>query len=267
MDEEHEPFSNADHLTLGYCHTERRTRGPIRAPSAVGIAMPSTYHVPRYNLAYALTFTALLYVYFHAVHTVYEMVEEAIVLATAHGLTLPLALGTVLRGWAMLVQGQSSAGLQDMRQRLDAYRATGALVGAPRLLLLLAVAYGHTEQPTAGLAVLDEAHTLVETQRNCCYGTELPRLKGELTLQAYGASIDVQPQVETYFRTALALARCQQARALELRAAMSLSRLWQQQGKTHDACTLLTEVYHWFIEGLDTADLQAARTLLQEWKV
>jgi DNA primase len=93
---------------------------------------------------------------------------------------------------------------------------------------------------------------------------DLVRLKGKLTLQAYGDSVEVQPQVETCFRTALALARRQQARSLELRAAMSLSRLWQQQGKTNDAYTLLAEVYHWFTEGLDTTDLQEARALLQE---
>ena len=112
-----------------------------------------------------------------------------------------------------------------------------------------------------GLHVLAEALAAVEKTGGRFYEAELNRLKGELLLRQAPSDED---QAETYYRQALDVARCQQAKALELRAGMSLSRLWQQQGKHAAAHELLASIYDWFTEGFDTADLQEARRLLAE---
>jgi predicted ATPase len=109
--------------------------------------------------------------------------------------------------------------------------------------------------------VLAEALTLVDTTEERWWEAELHRLEGELLL---ALSTDHAAQAETCFHQALDIARRQQAKSLELRAAMSLSRLWQQQGKRAEARQLLAETYGWFTEGFDTADLQEAKALLAE---
>jgi predicted ATPase len=114
-------------------------------------------------------------------------------------------------------------------------------------------------QPEAGLAVLTEALMLVDTTGERWYESELHRLKGELLLQQ---SSDNQAEAESCFHHAIAIAQSQQAKSLELRAATSLARLWQQQGKRTEAHELLAPVYGWFTEGFDTADLQDAKVLL-----
>ena len=115
------------------------------------------------------------------------------------------------------------------------------------------------EQPEAGLTVLTEALTLAETTGERWYAPELYRLKGVLLLQQ---SSDNQADAETCFHHALDIARIHQAKSFELRAATSLARLWQQQGKRQEARDLLASVYNWFTEGFDTADLQDAKALL-----
>jgi predicted ATPase len=115
-------------------------------------------------------------------------------------------------------------------------------------------------QPEAGLTALNEALALVEKTGERYYEAELHRLQGELLLQHATPEVS---HAEACFQQSLAIARRQQAKALELRAAMSLSRLWQQQGKRDEARALLAGVYHWFTEGFDTADLQEAKALLQ----
>ena len=115
---------------------------------------------------------------------------------------------------------------------------------------------GHSED---GLQALAEAHTLVEQQEERCWEAEISRLRGVLLLRQPGTP---QAEAETWLQRALDVARRQEAKALELRAAMSLSRLWQQQGKQAEARALLASVYDWFTEGFDTADLQEARALL-----
>src|SRR5262249_53627143 len=126
---------------------------------------------------------------------------------------------------------------------------------------LLAEAYGTRGQPEAGLAVLTEALTLVDTTGERWYEPELYRLKGALL---FHQSLDNQVEAETCFQHALEVTRTQQAKSLELRVAASLARLWQQQGKRQDAHDLLAPVYGWFTEGFDTADLQDARALLED---
>ena len=111
------------------------------------------------------------------------------------------------------------------------------------------------------LQALAEAHTRVEQHEERWWEAEIYRLRGVLLLRQPGTP---QAEAEAWLQRALDVARRQEAKALELRAAMSLSRLWQQQGKRQEAYDLLAPIYHWFTEGFDTADLQDARALLAE---
>jgi len=213
-----------------------------------------------YTLARGLYWTTILHQLRREWQVVCERAETAITVATAQQVALVLALGPIMRGWAVAMQGQGAEGLTQLRQGLDAYRATGAELQRPHFLSLLAEVHRSLGQPEAGLTALGEALALVETTGERYYEAELHRLKGELLLQH--AAPDVS-DAETCFQQALDIARRQQAKALELRAAMSLSRLWQQQGKRAEARKLLAPIYGWFTEGFDTADLQEAKALLE----
>jgi predicted ATPase len=210
-------------------------------------------------------------------------------LATEQGFQFWMAEGMILRGWTLAAQGQGAQGIAQMRQGLAASHALGVEMGRPSHLALVAEAYGKMGQTEGGLTLLGEAFTTVAKTGERTYEAELYRLKGELTLQAKmpGAPSHIPPSTpnvqcdkstarkrlepgawsaaresEACFRQALAVARRQEAKALELRAAMSLSRLWQQQGKRAEAHALLAPIYGWFTEGFDTADLQEAKALL-----
>jgi predicted ATPase len=170
-----------------------------------------------------------------------------------------LALGTVHRGWALAEQGQSDAGVIQIREGMAAYRATGAEVDRSYCLALLAEAYGQGKRYDEGLAVLEEALALTGQYASVIWEAEIHRLKGVLLL---ARSTENQVEAEACFHEALAIARHQQAKSLELRAAMSLARLWQRQGQHAEARELLAPVYGWFTEGFGTADLQEAKALL-----
>ena len=148
-----------------------------------------------------------------------------------------------------------------MRQGLVSYQATGAAVFRPYYLAFLAEAYGNVGQAGEGLTLLGEALAAVHKTGERFCEAELYRLKGELLLVC---SAENYGEAETCFQQALTVARRQQARSLELRATMSLARLWQQQGKRLEARALLAPIYGWFTEGFDTADLQEAKVLLEE---
>src|SRR5262249_44856715 len=158
-----------------------------------------------------------------------------------------VTLGMAYRGWALAAQGQREEGITAIQQAIAARQAMGAEVGRPWFLALLAEAYGRAGQTEAGLAVLAEALPAGHGTGECWWEAEIYRLKGEL-LQA----VPDAPQAEACFQQALTVARHQQAKSLELRAAMSLSRLWQQQGKRAEARELLAPIYSWFTEGFDT---------------
>jgi predicted ATPase len=119
-------------------------------------------------------------------------------------------------------------------------------------------------RPEEGLATLAEALAVMQRTGEQWYEAELCRLKGELTLQSESQSSESPPrEAEACFQKAIAVARHQSAKSLELRAVMSLSRLWQQQGKKEEAHQMLAEIYGWFTEGFDTKDLQEAKALLE----
>jgi predicted ATPase len=189
-----------------------------------------------------------------------EQAEAAIRLATAQGYAEVLRLATCLRGAAVAAQGQTAAGMAQMHQGLDLVRAAGNRLALPRWLSFLAVAYAMSGQAAAGLGVLEEAQALVHNNGIRHYEAEMYRLKGELLL---ALTAENHAEAVSCFHHALAVARRQQAKSLELRTAMSLARLWQQQGKRAEAHKLLAPVYGWFTEGFDTADLQEAKALLE----
>ena len=171
-----------------------------------------------------------------------------------------VAQGTSFREWALAMQGQGEEGLVQERQGLAAWRATGAAMRVPYFCTLLADVSAHLGHTEDGLQALAEAHTLMEQHEDRWWEAEVSRLRGVLLLRQ---TMPQQAEAETWLQRALDVARRQEAKALELRAAMSLGRLWQQQGKQAEARELLAPIYGWFTEGFDTADLQEAKVLLE----
>jgi predicted ATPase len=213
-----------------------------------------------YSLAYALQSAMRLHRFRCEVQAAREQAEALVTLSNQQGFAQWMAGGTIMCGWALTVQGQEGEGMAQMHQGLAAWQAMGVEAGLPYWLAMLAEAYGSTGQVEAGRRVLAEALALVDTTEEHWWEAELHRLKGELLL---ALSTDNAAEVAPCFHQALDIARRQQAKSLELRAALSLSRLWQRQGKRAEARVLLAEVYGWFTEGFDTADLQEAQALLE----
>jgi predicted ATPase len=188
-----------------------------------------------------------------------EQAQAAMTVATAQGFAQQQAQGMFLYGWALVQQDRRDEGITQMRQGLAAWEATGARLLRPYYLALLAEAYDKIGQVEEGLSLLTEALATAHRTGERSYQAELYRLLGECLLRQ--ATPDPSA-VEQRFHQALDLSRHQHAKSLELRAAMSLSRLWQHQGKRDAARQLLAETYQWFTEGFDTADLREARALL-----
>jgi predicted ATPase len=212
-----------------------------------------------YSLSFALSCGAMLHQFRREVHVTQERTEAARHLAQEQGFPFWIAINASLCGWTLTQQGQVEEGIEQLTQSLIAYRVTGAEVIRPYWLALLAEAHGTMGRPETGLTVLTEALALVDITGERWSEPELYRLKGELLLQL---SLDNQTEAETCLQHAIRIARTQQAKSFELRAATSLARLWQQQDKRQEAHDLLTPVYNWFTEGFDTADLKDAKALL-----
>jgi predicted ATPase len=159
------------------------------------------------------------------------------------------------------MQGQGEEGMADVRQGIAACRATGTTLLVSYFCTVLADVAAHLGHPEDGLQALAEAHILVEQHEDHWWEAEIYRLRGVLLLRQPGTP---PAEAEAWLQRALDVARRQEAKSLELRAATSLSRLWQQQGKRPEAYDLLAPIYHWFTEGFDTADLREAKALLEE---
>jgi class 3 adenylate cyclase/predicted ATPase len=214
-----------------------------------------------FSLAFAQCVAASVSQYRRDVSAVHAQAEAAVALSTAQGFPQWAAMGRSLRGWALALQGRGEEGIAQVRQGIAAWRATGAALNVPYFCTLLADVYDHLDRTADGLQALAEAHTLVEQQGERWWEAEIARLRGVLLLRQLGTP---QAEAEACFRQALDVARRQEAKSLELRAATSLARLWQQQGKRADAHALLAPIYGWFTEGFDTADLREAKALLEE---
>jgi class 3 adenylate cyclase/predicted ATPase len=213
-----------------------------------------------FSVGFALAFAAWLHAYRREARRTLEAADANITLATTQGFAFVRAHATVLRGWALAEQGHGEEGLTQIRQGIAAYQATGAELERPHWLALLAEAHGKVGQAEAGLSVLAKVLAAVEKNGVCFCEAELYRLKGELLLVHSTAH---HAEAEICFHHAIRLAQSQHAKSWELRAATSLARRWQQQGKWAEARDLLGPIYGWFTEGSDTADLQDARALLE----
>jgi predicted ATPase len=184
-----------------------------------------------------------------------------IALSSEHGFSYWAGVGTFGRARALVNQGKLEEGIAGMLAIREALRAAGALMGLPVMLVNLAEAHGKAGQAEEGLAFIDEAQGFVAKSGERSVEAEVHRVKGELLL---ARSPSDYAEVETAFREALEVARRQSAKSPELRAATSLARLWQQQGREKEARALLAPVTGWFTEGFDTRDLKDAQALLGE---
>jgi adenylate cyclase len=238
---------------LGYADHAQQWSQEVLAQAHQGEHTPSLVSAQRY--------AAMLSQCRRDVVATQAYAEAAIALAAAQGFEHRVAQGRMLQGWALAMQGDAATGVAHIQQGWGALQSIGQKLDRPYHLALLAEAYGQAGQPEAGLAVPAQALTLVEATEERWWEGELYRLRGDLLLHLPSPEVS---RAEASFHQALDLARRQQAKALELRAAVSLSRLWQQQGRRDEARQLLTEIYGWFTEAFDTPDLQEADALLKE---
>jgi predicted ATPase len=185
--------------------------------------------------------------------------EELLRLASEKSMPTWLGMGTCFRGEAMVMLGNLQEGMARIREGIEIAQANEARLYLPRALGSLAQAQAKAGHPEEGMSTLDEALALLEETGERHWEAELHRLRAELLL-AQGADAEAEPSLQA----AIGVARGQQAKSWELRAATSLARLWQKKGKTRAALELLEPIYGWFTEGFDTRDLKEARTLLDE---
>jgi predicted ATPase len=212
--------------------------------------------------ALALHFAAMLHQCRRDARATQELAEAELAISAEQGLAFWLAGGTVLRGWAMAAQGARAEGTALLRQGLGAWLATGSVTYQTYYLGLLAETLGASGEAPEGLSVLADALDLVQSTGERLYEAELHRLQGELLLRSAAGGPLPGDEAEACFRQALAVARHQCAKSFELRSAMSLTRLYQRQGRAAEVLPLLAEVRGWFMEGFDAPDLRDAIDLL-----
>jgi predicted ATPase len=190
-----------------------------------------------------------------------ERSGELVRLAERLGFPLYLGVGRVLRGFARVESGEGEAGIAEMQQALVELAQIGTGIGAPLVLSMLTEGLRKVGRHDDSLGALALGVALAEQQGQHYYDAELHRLRAEILLEMDGNAVE---EVEALFNQSLEIARRQEAKLFELRAATSLARLWQRQGKRDEARALLQPVYGWFTEGFDTRDLKDAKALLGE---
>lgn len=233
------------------------------AKSREAIALAGEVSHP-FSLAYALVFGSLLDQCCGRVEETRAKTETAIALSAEHGLATWAAGASVLHGWALTRQGRLEEGIKEMLQGVATWRTIGAENARSLFLELLAGVYLRTGRIAEGLACLAEMAEAIHRTGECFREAEMHRLRGELLLRSEALTSSIVKEAEECFRQGISVALRQDAKSLELRSAMSLSRLWLSLGRKDEARTLLAESFGWFSEGFETADLRAAEALLQE---
>ena len=218
--------------------------------------------------AVLLHFKTVLYQYEGNVEKVDTAATEMLQICQEHGFSSWEAAARIMKGWALAKQNHPEEGIAMICKGIEAWEKTRAEVLLPHFFALLAQAYQHAGQHTLALQTLDSALCVVDQTGERTYAAELTRQQGELCLMQSdeeNAAPNVA-QAEDYFQNALTIAHQQGAKSWELRAALSLSELWQTQNRCQDAYMLLEPIYAWFSEGFDTIDLVRAKNLLKELK-
>jgi len=212
-------------------------------------------HYP--SLAHALMWAGYVHQLRRDQRAVYEYAERLRALGTEHKLALYTAVGCIMRGWALTYQGRGEVGLREMRGGIDAYAALTVRLNLAYLTAVLAEAYHRHGEVELALAAIEDAVHLCARERWCRSG--ILRLKGQIMMST---AVDRREEAGVCFQEALQIARRQQAKSAELRAATSLARLRSEQGGRVEARELLAPICGWFTEGFDTADLKEAQALL-----
>jgi predicted ATPase len=214
------------------------------------------------TMATALSFAAWFLARFGDREAVQARIDESISLATEGGFSPRQTQASFLQAWLLVERGHQEAGIAQMKEILSAERIKG-VSGRwnMQFTALIGDTYRQTERLIEALETVNDALARAHQTGELFYEAELLRIKGELLLTQAAAD---EREAEACFQSALKVARGQSAKSLELRAAISLSRLWRSQGKKAEAQRLLAEIYGWFTEGFDTADLKAAKALLEE---
>jgi class 3 adenylate cyclase/tetratricopeptide (TPR) repeat protein len=217
-------------------------------------------HLP--TLVLALAHAGVLHYHRREPEVTARLAEEALALSIDHGLHFWKAFAAILCGWSRVQKGRGVEGVEQMRDGLEGYRVTAGELESPLWLAMLADAYRTVGAPEHGLSAVAEALDLVKAMGIRFEEAELYRLRGELLLAKGGDAAEA----ESAFRRALEIGAEQQARAVELRAALSLARLRRDAGTPDVARRTLVEIYEWFTEGRDTADLREAHALIEQLK-
>jgi len=212
-------------------------------------------------LMFALAHTPRIHVQCGDYAAASAQTNELISLANEKDALFWKAAGMVFQGGLFVLTGKAADAVETITSGIIALRRTGATTGMPSILSILARAYGELDQLDDAWRCICEAITAVETTKATIWEEQVYRTAGEVSLMSPEPDA---AKAEVYFERALAVARQQQAKSWELRAAMSLARLWRSQGKPQQARELLAPVYCWFTEGFDTLDLKEAKALLEE---
>ena len=232
-----------------------------RGAEAVRVAQDSANP---FSIAQAQGYLSLLHLLRRETHLADATAQAGVAIAREYEIPRWDTMSTCIAGWTASVHQAPEPGMNLIRQGLNAPKTPKQDVQRPFWLSLLAEVQQRLGQTENALNTLEEALGLVDATGATCWQAELLRLKGEW-LMSQDTSQDQRGEAEACFQQAIAIARRQQAKSWELRAAMSLGRLWQRQGKQTEARQQLAEVYDWFTEGFDTADLQEASSLLEAW--
>jgi predicted ATPase len=213
------------------------------------------------TLMSALTMTSFTYICCGNYTTANAQSDETVAVADEKGAVQWKVRGTLNRGCVLALTGKASDAVQTITSGIAALRSTGATVWLPLYLSYLARAYAELGQFDDARRSISEAMMAVETTKETWCEAEINRVAGEIALLSPEPD---KTKAEAYFERALAVARAQQAKSWELRAAMSMARLWRDQDEPKEARDLLAPVYGWFTEGFDTLDLKEAKALLDD---
>jgi predicted ATPase len=216
------------------------------------------------SLAWAEFFVGIVHQYRREARAAQGHAEVTITLSSEHGFSEFSAWATCLHGWAIAEQGRHEEGIAQVQEGLAAYRAIGSELWRPYFLCLLAEACRETGRLGDGLIALTEALATVDEHESRIFEPEMHRLKGELLLTRDDSNA---AEAQHCFERTIEIARRQSAKSWELRATMSLARLLAKQGRRDEARMMLADIYGWFTEGFDTADLKDAKALLDELSV